>query len=262
VQSENTGSVWVSCTNLHGGFPGDWLGELAVFKGINGNTRLDPMFCSGSSDLRRVESTSPMIAANNSCAQDIGRIVGSCISVPILAASLRGIRQAEMVRLEWDGVDPLAADLRMERSAVGNSTELDLGRATGLGTGHWVFEDDGAPLDEVDYVLRDHNGQELARANLPAAATSLRLAQASPNPFNPRTRLSFELADAGHVKLAIYDTRGRHIATLVDGLRTAGLHDVVFNGIDDQGRELSSGVYYLRLESSGLVRKQSMVLVR
>ena len=262
LQLENTGSASVSCSNLHGGFPGDWLADLAVFKGVDGNMQVDPMFCSGSSDLRRVESGSMMIAANNSCAQDIGRIVGNCVGVPILAASLRGERQAGMVRLEWDGVDPLSAGLRMARHSAGNSTELDLGRATGLGTGHWVFEDDRAPLHEVDYVLSDHRGQELARANLPAAARGLRLAPASPNPFNPRTRLAFELSEAGHVSLNVYDSRGRRVATLVSGLRAAGLHEELFSGIDDHGRELGSGVYHLRLESGGLVRRQSIVLLR
>jgi hypothetical protein len=140
--------------------------------------------------------------------------------------------------------------------------ELDLAGATGLGTGHWIFEDDRAPLDAVDYVLRDDRGQELARAKLPAAARGLRLAQASPNPFNPRTLLAFELTEAGHVRLDIYDSRGRHIATLVDGRRAAGMHEEVFNGIDDHGRGLGSGVYHLRLESGGLVRQQSVVLVR
>jgi hypothetical protein len=262
VQLENTGSVSVSCTNLYGGFPGNWIADLMVFKGVDGNTELDPMFCGGGGDLRRVESSSPMLAANNSCAQDVGRILSDCLGVPILAASLHGHRQVGTVRLEWDGVDPLSAGLWLERRAAGSNTELDLAGATGLGTGHWVFEDARAPLDAVDYVLRDNRGQELARAKIPAAAWGLRLAQASPNPFNPRTHVAFELAEAGHVDLDIYDSRGRHVATLVNGRRTAGMHEEVFNGVDDNGRELGSGVYHLRLESGGLVRKQSIVLVR
>ena len=57
-----------------------------------------------------------------------------------------------------------------------------------------------------------------------------------PNPFNPSTTISFGMPKAGRVVLAIYDIRGRRVATLANEDYTAGMHQVVWNGVDGQGR--------------------------
>lgn len=69
-----------------------------------------------------------------------------------------------------------------------------------------------------------------------------------PNPFNPRTTISFELARAGQVRLSIYDVAGRLVRVLLDEQRRAGGHEVDWNGRDDLGHRVSSGLYYSRLE--------------
>jgi hypothetical protein len=69
------------------------------------------------------------------------------------------------------------------------------------------------------------------------------LLAASPNPFNSSTRISFEVEDAGIVRLRVFDLQGRLTTTLVDGPLTAGLHDLVFDG-----SPLPSGLYFLSLE--------------
>ncbi len=68
----------------------------------------------------------------------------------------------------------------------------------------------------------------------------------SPNPFNPSTAISYELRAASFVSLRVYDTAGRLVATLVNGWREAGGHEVTFDG-----SALPSGVYLYRLEASG-----------
>jgi hypothetical protein len=79
-----------------------------------------------------------------------------------------------------------------------------------------------------------------------------------PNPFNPRTTIAFRLAaDVPGARLAVFDLRGRHVATLVDGALSAGEHR-----IDWQPRGLSSGVYLYRLEAGGETAAGKMVLVR
>lgn len=71
-----------------------------------------------------------------------------------------------------------------------------------------------------------------------------------PNPFNPRTTLAFDLpAAAAQVRLRLYDLHGRHVASLVDGPLPAGRHGVVWNGADDAGRAVASGVYVSVLET-------------
>jgi hypothetical protein len=82
---------------------------------------------------------------------------------------------------------------------------------------------------------------------------------ATPNPFNPRTTLSFVLPVAGHVRLAVFDAAGRLVRVLVDGQQTAGPCRVVWDGRDRAGREVGSGGYLARLEhggGSGVVKLQ------
>jgi len=80
------------------------------------------------------------------------------------------------------------------------------------------------------------------------ASSGLELRPGTPNPFNPRTTLRFALpADAARVRLDVYDVQGRRVRILHDGALAAGEHTVVWNGMDDRGRDLPSGVYVCRL---------------
>ncbi len=78
-----------------------------------------------------------------------------------------------------------------------------------------------------------------------------------PNPFNASTVLSYKLKAAKNVNLTIYDITGREVATLVDGMKPAGSHQVVF---DAEG--LTSGVYFARLEAGEFRQTQKMILLK
>ena len=65
-----------------------------------------------------------------------------------------------------------------------------------------------------------------------------------PNPFNPTTKIAFDLAHAGPVKLQIFDVAGHVVKTLVDGTTPAGRHEAAWAGLDQAGRRVSSGVYF------------------
>jgi hypothetical protein len=83
-----------------------------------------------------------------------------------------------------------------------------------------------------------------------------------PNPFNPRTTLSFTLPEAGPTWLEIVDLRGRRVRTIVNGWLDAGPHTRVWDGHDNAGVAVSSGLYFSRLQHPGGVRSRSMTLVR
>ncbi len=83
-----------------------------------------------------------------------------------------------------------------------------------------------------------------------------------PNPFNPNTRISFDLARGGMVQLGIYDLRGMMIRRLVAEKLPAGSHAVPWDGMDGNGRSVSSGVYLYRLQSPEGIRERKMLLVR
>lgn len=83
-----------------------------------------------------------------------------------------------------------------------------------------------------------------------------------PNPFNPSTTIRYALAADGSVRLVVFDTAGRRVRTLVDESQGAGEHRVQFDGRDDRGGRLASGVYFYRLESNGVVKTRKMVLLK
>jgi len=80
---------------------------------------------------------------------------------------------------------------------------------------------------------------------------------AYPNPFNPTTVISYTLDVANHVTLSVYDVSGREVATLVDGYRSVGAHEVSFDA-----SHLSSGVYIYRLTSGAQTLSGKMVLMK
>lgn len=100
---------------------------------------------------------------------------------------------------------------------------------------------------------------------VPAADPVLvRLLPNVPNPFNPVTTIHFEVSGSGavDVELAIYDLRGRLVTTLVRGSLTPGAHEAVWDGRAADGRPVSAGTYFSRLQSCGLVWTRPLSLVK
>lgn len=83
-----------------------------------------------------------------------------------------------------------------------------------------------------------------------------------PNPFNSGTVIGFALPRSEEIELATYNLTGQKVATLVAGRRQAGTYTVRWDGRDDQGRELASGLYLYRLQAGIQVETRKLVLVR
>jgi len=94
---------------------------------------------------------------------------------------------------------------------------------------------------------------------LPAA---LAVASVRPNPFNPRTVVSFDVPRTGAVQLAIHDLRGRVVRRLLDGSLAAGRHEVKWDGTDEGGRPAAAGVYLLRLRQGDEAVSTKLVLAK
>jgi len=88
------------------------------------------------------------------------------------------------------------------------------------------------------------------------------LRQNNPNPFNPTTTISFDLPTTQHVSLVIYDAGGRVVKTLIDGVRRFGPNSEVWDGTDDAGNRVGSGVYFYRLESGSFHESRKMVMIK
>lgn len=83
-----------------------------------------------------------------------------------------------------------------------------------------------------------------------------------PNPFNPRTTVSYTVPSRGAVSVAIYDARGARVARLFEGDRAAGAYTIEWNGRDDAGSGVSSGIYFARIEHTSGTRSKKMVLLK
>ncbi len=83
------------------------------------------------------------------------------------------------------------------------------------------------------------------------------LNQNYPNPFNPSTNISFELANSGYTTLKVFDAIGREVATLIDGIKTQGVHSQKFDAAG-----LSTGVYFYVLKSGDFTQTQKMLLMK
>jgi hypothetical protein len=95
------------------------------------------------------------------------------------------------------------------------------------------------------------------------AARQPEMLPAAPNPFNPRTEIRFRLAEAGRVTVRVYDVAGRLVRTLAAGQPlAAGTHALLWQGHDDQGSAVASGVYLSRLEVGSVTRTGRVLLAR
>jgi len=83
-----------------------------------------------------------------------------------------------------------------------------------------------------------------------------------PNPFNPETTISFSLQSAGEVSLEIYNIRWQRVKTLLSGYRKAGEHAVVWDGKNDLGRSVSSGIYFYRMINPEYEKVRKMLLLK
>ena len=90
----------------------------------------------------------------------------------------------------------------------------------------------------------------------------LRLEQNFPNPFNPATTIRYRLPEAGGVSLEVYNLVGQRAAILVDEHQPAGSHTLIWDGRDDSGRPVASGVYVYRLRAGDAVETRKLVLLK
>jgi len=91
---------------------------------------------------------------------------------------------------------------------------------------------------------------------------SYALQQNFPNPFNPSTVIKFELPVAGHATLTVYNVLGQEVRTLADDFYVTGSHEVEWDGRDNSGRQVSSGVYLYRLQAGDFNQTRKMVLLK
>ena len=142
----------------------------------------------------------------------------------------------------------------------------------------WTFSKDLYPEPEVSVTAYLHKDERLqivswqvrlvsgrgvefedANASLPKKTE---LSQNYPNPFNPTTTLRYALASTASVRLAVFSLDGRLIRTLIEGKVPAGEHQTVWDGRDEEGNVVPSGVYYYRLQAGEVTETRKLTLLK
>jgi hypothetical protein len=159
------------------------------------------------------------------------------------------------------------AGFDIERKLSGTESWQKVGFIGGNGTSNvpkiYLFTDRNLSSGKYNYRLKqiDFNGNfeyhslnNLVEIGTP---TKFDLSQNYPNPFNPSTKIDFNIPNDGFVSLKVFNISGKDVATLVSEFKTSGYHTINFNASN-----LSSGIYYYRLESNGISKTMKMALIK
>jgi photosystem II stability/assembly factor-like uncharacterized protein len=172
-------------------------------------------------------------------------------------------------------IDPIVPDVIYIGTDVGVYISFDSGQI-------WEVLGNGMPLVTVadlkihpteHFLVAGTHGRSMYKMDLsditglesdrpfPVAST-FELHQNFPNPFNPTTKITYNLPRSGQVSLRIFNTLGQEVRTLINEQQTAGEKSIVWDGRDQFGREMTSGVYIYRIQAGEYIQSRKMLLVR
>jgi hypothetical protein len=170
------------------------------------------------------------------------------------------------VLLKYPNTQPAATRYATKYSPVG----LDSARAVFMGFGFNYIEEGGERIQLTKNIL-----QTYFKENPCYAATAVEedpaggaprfrseLFQNAPNPFNPETAIRYSVASRGPVTIDIYNVSGARVRTLVQRAHDPGVYTARWNGTDDEGRHVASGVYFYQLRTPGFVDSKKLLLLK
>jgi hypothetical protein len=224
----------------------------------------------------------PLIAGNVELIRD-GLTPGNRVLLPLWAtldneaAGLQFAFEYDSTQVRFHGIErgSLVDGMRLDFQDFGNKVigviyDLDLS-VFGPGTGEIIKldmeavstnTDPKSAIRLTDFQLVDKDAQTLKIEIIGELPTSFTLQQNYPNPFNSNTIISFELPVSSAIKLSIYNVLGQNVNVLEDGYLEAGNHTVIWNGLDASGEQVSSGVYFYRLQAQNFNETKRMLLVK
>jgi hypothetical protein len=187
--------------------------------------------------------------------------------VPVLFTRFEASQAGENVDVRW----LLSSDEAMEsyalfrrEGATGSPVVIASAAVQGVEGSYLDTSVEPAKTYYYELLVRTSDGDEFRSPVATVATAGLRLAlhQNVPNPFNPQTTIRYELPAPAHVRLSIVDVSGRRVRTLVDSPQSAGVRESVWNGRDDHGNAVASGVYFYVLDAGKQRLTRKLVLLK
>lgn len=186
------------------------------------------------------DGTASFTGAAGGTAGALGFITSTNSSGTVLGFSLTGAfipaGEGVMTVVSWDA----------DTQALSGPVTLEVTNFAGIGGSALTYEVGATFLSNDDITIVDE----------------YKLSDNYPNPFNPSTTIGYDVKEAGDVSIIIYDMLGREVKTLVNEYMLPNSYNVIWNGINDQGLQAASGVYYYKMISNDFVDTKKMMFVK
>jgi len=151
-------------------------------------------------------------------------------------------------------VATLDGETPMSVYVIADYTDLDTGQHAAT-----ITVTSGADSVDISVEMSIGTGVAAVETDLP---TSYALSQNYPNPFNPNTEIKFDIPFRSHVTLTVYNVLGQRVTTLVDKEMPRGSYVADWNSTSDNGIEVTSGVYFYKLEADDFIQTKKMLLLK
>jgi hypothetical protein len=194
-------------------------------------------------------------------------IIGQSLSLPLTisnfgnAAMMGTVNSIEPFYLNSDPTDPI---LSMNYYLpVGESVVINVNfvpAALLLYTGELVITSDD-PVSPIAIVSISGSGGSVSNEDMVSPVQTALLGN-FPNPFNPSTTIQFSLKEKSPVQLDIYNISGQKVRSLLNGTMPAGAHSIHWNGMDNSGKSVASGVYFFKMSSGKFTSTKKMILMK
>lgn len=232
------------------------------------NLIVHPQFCSSQPDVDEwwaLQIDSPCLSPSG----QIGAVGAGCGETPTWLSGFTAHAESDGVWIEWS-LSAIVDEDDFRLTGHRDDQGWPVPHLTATAAGFTAFDNSPGTMfpGEIVYRLEYRSGPDqwsliAERAVIPPAASDLsRIVAVSPNPFNPSTTIAFDLAKTGPVEMVIYDLTGTRVRVLVDAVRPAGRHSVIWDGQDDNGNRVASGVYLARLKTGEIQQMRKMMLVK
>jgi hypothetical protein len=188
-------------------------------------------------------------------------------ATPVLITAFQAHAVENGIELNWRLLtDELIDAISVYRSAVTDDSEILLTPHPLPGAAQSYIDLTAVTGVRYRYVLvvTGRHAGDIRSAPVEAERVPLvaQLFQNRPNPFNPTTTIRYSVADKSHASLTIYSTSGERVRTLVEEIVPAGIREAIWDGKNDNGRPVATGVYIYRLRTGGETLSKKMVLLK
>ncbi len=264
----------IRCTNIYGNSLGDWVGTIAAQGRAYNNMEQDPLFCGQDPESNfefRLQIDSPCGDESTSCGA-MGAWPVGCGVTPIYLDDFAATWADGVPQISWNfSGERSSHDFILMRSRQSHADEEHLipfiveEGGYSLALDHEFYSKDSSNLLYTLY-LKDDDGEliTISRTQLSAEGMlkPLHLVGAYPNPFNPRTTISFETSRDRQISITVHNIRGQQVQQLAHKLFPAGRHQVVWSGENSMGQRVESGTYFVTIRSKDMVRSQKVLLLK